>query len=141
MVEKIFNKYLKEKKLIFTKERKAILDEVLTYKKHFDSEELFIRMHKKSSKVSRASVYRTLSLLLESGIIERVENIEKQSKYELKIGKKHHDHMLCLSCGKIIEFYSDDLEKLQDEICLKEGFESKNHKLEILGYCRDCRRN
>ncbi|MFZ6017390.1 MAG: Fur family transcriptional regulator [Nitrospirota bacterium] len=139
MEEKAFKKYLKEKGLKFTKERDLIFKEVFSIRDHFDLEELHIGMRKKGLKVSKASIYRTLPLLLESGLIEEVERTEKHAHYEHTFGRDHHDHMLCISCGGVIEFYSKALERLQRSICRKEGFESVTHTLEIKGYCSKCR--
>jgi Fur family ferric uptake transcriptional regulator len=138
MEKEKFKDFLLTKGLKLTKERKEILDEVLSFQKHFDPEELFIRLRSKGSKVSRASIYRTIPLLVESGLIEEVEKIDRHAHYEKISSDKHHDHMICLRCGKIIEFYSPTLEMLQNEICEKEKFRCIKHLLEIHGYCKDC---
>jgi Fur family ferric uptake transcriptional regulator len=138
MEEDKFKEFLLTKGLKLTKERKEILDEILSLQKHFDPEELFIRLRAKGSKVSRASIYRTIPLLIESGLIEEVEKIDRHAHYEKISSDKHHDHMICLKCGKIIEFYSPTLEMLQNEICEKENFICIKHSLEIHGYCKDC---
>jgi Fur family ferric uptake transcriptional regulator len=140
MGEKTFREYLKGRGLKFTKERELILKEVCSLRSHFDPEELYIGMREKGLKVSKASIYRTLPLLLQGGLIEQVERTEKHAHYEPTFGRGHHDHMLCISCGSAIEFYSEELERLQDEICRKRGFESVNHSLEIKGYCSKCRK-
>lgn len=133
-----FREFLKTKSLKMTREREEIFDEVINLKGHFDPEELFIRLKTKGSKVSRASVYRTIPLLIENGLIDEVERIDRHAHYERVSGRPHHDHMICIKCGKIIEFYSPTLEMLQDEICQKEKFRGIKHSLEIMGYCKDC---
>jgi Fur family ferric uptake transcriptional regulator len=135
-----FRQVLREKGLRFTKEREAIFKEVLGRRDHFDLEELHMDLRRKGHRVSRASIYRTLPLLLELGVLEEVERTDKHAHYERTTGRKHHDHMLCVSCGKIIEFYSDALEKLQERLCGREEFEGVSHLLEIRGYCRKCRK-
>lgn len=139
MEKQKFREFLTTKGLKLTKERDEILNEILIMKKHFDPEELFIRLKAKGSKVSRASVYRTIPLLIESRLIEEVERIDRHAHYEKVSENRHHDHMICMKCGKIIEFYSPTLEMLQDEICQKEKFKGIRHSLEILGYCEKCR--
>lgn len=139
MEKQKFREFLTTKGLKLTKERDEILNEILIMKKHFDPEELFIRLKAKRSKVSRASVYRTIPLLIESRLIEEVERIDRHAHYEKVSENRHHDHMICMKCGKIIEFYSPTLEMLQDEICQKEKFKGIKHSLEILGYCEKCR--
>ncbi|MCL4536111.1 MAG: transcriptional repressor [Nitrospirae bacterium] len=138
MEKQKFREFLTTKRLKLTKERNEILDEILDMKKHFDPEELFVRLKTKGSKVSRASVYRTIPLLIESGLLEEVERIDRHAHYERVSEDRHHDHMICIKCGKVIEFYSPTLEMLQDEICQKEKFKGIRHTLEILGYCEKC---
>jgi Fur family ferric uptake transcriptional regulator len=138
MENTIFRNFLGEKGLKLTKERIAILKEVFSYHGHFEPEHLYFRMREGGSKASRASVYRTLTLLVESGLVEKVTRTEKGNVYEHTYGHRHHDHMICGGCGKIIEFYSEKLENLQDEICARNGFEGVSHILEIRGYCEKC---
>jgi Fur family ferric uptake transcriptional regulator len=138
MEERKFKEFLKAKGLKFTNERRLILREVLSRKGHFDLEELYISMRTKGLKVSKASVYRTLPLLIECSLIEQVEKTEKHAHYECTVGGGHHDHMLCVSCGRVIEFYSGALEKLQERLCREEGFRGITHTLEIKGCCKRC---
>ena len=70
-------------------------------------------------KASRASIYRTLQLLLECGLVEQVERVDKHAHYEHTFGHKHHDHLICLRCGKVIQLFSEKLEKLQKQLCKK----------------------
>ncbi len=138
MEKQKFREFLQTKKLKLTKEREEILNEISDIKKHFDPEELFINLKKKGVKASRASVYRTIPLLVESGFIEEVERIDRHAHYERVSENQHHDHMICIKCSKVIEFYSPTLEILQKEICEKERFKGIRHSLEILGYCERC---
>ncbi|MCX8069646.1 MAG: transcriptional repressor [Thermodesulfovibrionales bacterium] len=138
MFKKAFDDFLNTRGLKRTRERQIVLEEINSIDHHFDPEELFLRLQSKSAKVSRASVYRIINLLHESGLIEKVQHSEDSSHYEKTIGTSHHDHMICLKCEKIIEFYSPTIEVLQDEICSREGFKPSKHILEIYGYCKDC---
>ncbi|MCL0066559.1 transcriptional repressor [Thermodesulfovibrionales bacterium] len=133
-----FKEFLVSKSLKLTREREEILDEIYSAKGHFDPEELSIRLKAKGSKASRASVYRTIPLLIEGGFIEKVEMVDRHAHYERVSEKQHHDHLICIKCGKIIEFHSPVLEMLQDEICQKETFKGIRHTLEIMGYCEGC---
>lgn len=137
-MDKRFQEFIAEKGLKSTRERKEIVDAIMETTGHFDPEELYNRLRACGSKVSRASVYRTIPLLIESGFIEEVERVDKHSHYERVIGTPHHDHMICTRCGKVIEFYSPTLEMLQDELCTKENFRKVRHHLEILGICAGC---
>ena len=133
-----FREYVKSKGLRYTTERDAILRGALGIKGHFDLEGLLAASRKHSEGVSTASVYRTIPLLLECGIIKPVETTGKQSRYELSVGREHHDHMLCTGCGRVIEFYSPRLERLQDELCAERAFTGTAHTLEIRGHCKRC---
>lgn len=139
MKKEQFRAYLAAKGLKSTKERDEIITEILGTKGHFNLDELFVRLKAKGSKVSRASIYRTIPLLLESGLIEEVERVDKHAHYECISRDSHHDHMICIGCGRVIEFYSPPLEALQDQICMREKFAKVRHHLEILGYCTHCR--
>lgn len=136
--KEIFGDFLKGKDLKLTPERIVILQEISVLKRHFDVESLYITFKNKGLKVSRASIYRTVPLLVECGLLEEIKTIDKHSYYEYIYGKEHHDHLICLGCGKILEFYSEKLERLQDEVCKREKFSGVRHLLEIQGYCRKC---
>lgn len=140
MENKIFQIFLGEKGLKLTKERIAVLKEVFSSHNHFEPEDLYLRIKDSGSKASRASVYRTLNLLLESGLVEKVTRTEKSNVYEHTFGHTHHDHMICDGCGSILEFYSEKIENLQKEICLGNGFDGRSHTLEIHGYCAECKK-
>jgi len=140
MENKIFQNFLGEKGLRLTKERTAVLKEVFSFHDHFDPEHLYMRIKDSGSKASRASVYRTLNLLVESGLVEKVTRTEKGNVYEHTFGHTHHDHMICDLCGSITEFYSEKLENLQKEICLANDFDGRSHTLEIRGYCSECKK-
>ena len=141
MEKEIFEKFLRERGQKFTKERSAIFEKAFSYDGHFNPETLYLKIKETGMKVSRASVYRTLNILSECGLIEKVMNTEQGAVYEHTFGQKHHDHMLCVSCGGIIEFYSGDLEKLQEELCGSLNFQGVSHTLEIRGYCKKCQKN
>jgi Fur family transcriptional regulator, ferric uptake regulator len=138
MQQENLKKFLEEKGWRLTKQRNAIIQNAVSCKGHFDPESLYMEMRQKGVKASRASVYRTLNLLYECGLVEKVRKTEHGTIYEHSLGRQHHDHMVCIACGEIIEFYSERLEKLQEEICQERDFIGANHTLEIRGYCRHC---
>jgi Fur family ferric uptake transcriptional regulator len=137
---KVFRNFLDERGLKLTKERVAVLNEIFSYRGHFEPENLYLRIKGAGIKASRASVYRTINLLVESGIVEKVTRTDKGNVYEHTVGRSHHDHMICGGCGGIIEFYSAKLENLQGEICKRHDFDGCSHTLEIRGYCNACRK-
>ncbi len=138
METKIFQNFLVKKGLKLTKERISVLKEIFSFKRHFEPEHLYLRIRESGLKASRASVYRTLNLLVESGLLEKVTRTEKGNVYEHTIGREHHDHMICDKCGEIIEFYSEKIESLQKEICRKNNFRGDSHTLVIRGRCKRC---
>ncbi len=136
--EAVFRDFLQARGLKLTRERMVILEEVFKHDDHFDIDEFHMKMRKKGLKVSRASIYRTLPLLQECGLVDEVKTTERQAFYEHIHGRRHHDHLVCLSCGKVMEFYSPAIERLQEEICRRRRFKSLRHVLEIQGHCKDC---
>jgi len=140
-VEKLFGDYLEQNQLKYTPERQQILREVFSLHNHFEADELYFKLRKKGSRrISRATIYRTLPLLEKSGLIRRVVFIDKHTHYEHVYGHMHHEHLICLACGKVIEFYKKSLEDALEEVVRENKFNSVAHKLEITGYCRSCNR-
>ncbi len=136
----VFFSFIKGKGFKYTPERNAVIEAIAGFKGHFDAEELCDRLKKSGEDVSRATVYRSLPLLVQSGIIkETVHSIDKTS-YEVVLGKEHHDHLVCITCGKYIEFRNDEIERLQNKVCGNSGFEPVDHLMSVRGYCDKCRR-
>ena len=133
-----FKAYLKRERLKFTNEREIILTEVLKRRDHFDADELAADLRNDGLKVSRATVYRTLDILYEIGVVNKATLGHKHNHYENMVGRKHHDHLVCLNCDKVIEFVDDEIENKQVEVCQKLGFVMKRHTLQIFGYCSHC---
>lgn len=135
----IFLAYLKSRGLNLTAERSKILQTVFSFHRHFDLDDLYDEIRRHKARVSRATIYRTIPLLMESGLIREVFRCMDRPHYEHIYGHDHHDHMICLGCGKVLEFKDERIEKLQNEVCAEFGFESVEHRLGIRGYCRECR--
>ncbi len=132
-----FKEYLKEANLKFTSQREEILNEILKTRGHFEVEDIVYKLKNKKKSVSRATVYRTLSILKKMGIINEVIKYKNKTIYELGL-EKHHDHLICVECGKIIEFFDRELEEIQDNICKTFKFFPYSHRLEIYGLCETC---
>ena len=133
-----FKYFLKERDFKYTPEREEIIEAIMKVQKHFDAEDIYQQLRKQKSEVSLATVYRTIPLLVESDLIMETLHCREKVLYEKIYNKRHHDHMVCINCGKIIEFYNEDVEKLQDEICQKYQFVATEHRLGIKGYCKEC---
>lgn len=136
--EEKFKHYLQSRGLKFTPERQAILNCVFASDRHFEAEDLLIDMRQHDRRVSKATIYRTLALLVNGGLLREVIFGEKHAHYEHVHDHEHHDHLVCSRCGKIIEFTDERIEKLQDEVCDKHKFNAKTHRLQITGLCKDC---
>ncbi|MBI4767151.1 MAG: transcriptional repressor [Deltaproteobacteria bacterium] len=108
-----FFNYLKQQGLKWTPEREEVLQEVLKTEGHFEAEDLAFRLRKSGSRVSKATIYRTLPLLVKAGMVKEVIHGEKHQHYEHTHGENHHDHMICLKCGKIVEFDKESLKKIE----------------------------
>lgn len=134
-----FKRYLKKRNFKFTPEREIILDEVFTNHEHFDAEGLKERLKEKGYKISRATIYRMIPLLLDSGLIKEAIMYEDRIYYEQIYGNESHEHMVCVKCGKVIEFSGDRIEKIVEEVSGEYGFKPVAHKFGIKGYCKDCR--
>jgi len=136
-----FREYLQQQGLKLTNERDALVREIFSTHYHFEADELLIKLKEKSIKISRATIYRTLELLVKSGMVRRVHLGEDHYHYERVMGDDaHHDHLICTACGAVIEFHDEALEKRQNEICEKNRFTPTFHNLQILGICSSCRR-
>jgi Fur family ferric uptake transcriptional regulator len=135
----VFRRYLHQEKLKFTPERAMILDAVLRKEGLFEPEQLIEGLKRLEHKVSRATVYRTLSHLQDAGILKQVFFDNTQSYYEVIAGRQTHDYLICVTTGKVIEFNSDKLRKLRDEICLEHGFEPLSHRFQIFGVSPEAR--
>ena len=137
--EKLLRNYCKQRGLKYTPERKRILEAVCALDSHFEADDLYLKLREESGRrISRATVYRTLPLLEESGLIRRVMFVDKHTLYEHVYDHLHHEHLICIKCGKIIEFYKRSLEHSLEDIARVHGFKSVAHKLEITGYCESC---
>ena len=135
-----FDAYLKGHGLKSTRERQVIARETLVISEHFDPEVLQSRLRRKGIRVSRATIYRTLDHLINCGIVRKTSmDLEhNMAFYENTFVRSHHEHMVCVKCGVVIEFTSDEIESLQDEICEKYRFKPIRHTHQIVGYCRKC---
>ncbi|HEX4054960.1 MAG TPA: transcriptional repressor [Tepidisphaeraceae bacterium] len=129
----IFRQYLRGQRLKFTPERAMILDAVLRKTALFEAEQLAVDLRQLGHRVSRATVYRTLSHLQDAGILKQVFFDNKQSYYDVIVGRQAYDYLICVTTGKVIEFNSDKLRKLRDEICRQHGFEPISHQFHIFG--------
>ncbi len=138
--QEVFLKHIQKKGLKRTAQRDLILDVFLRTEEHLSNEDLYRLVQREDSGVGQTTVYRTLKLLTEAGLAREVRFGDGRTHYEHNYKHEHHDHMICSECGKIIEFYSAELEALQDAMAAKHRFEVTQHLLRIIGICAECRR-
>jgi Fur family ferric uptake transcriptional regulator len=132
---------LKKNNLKATKQRELILDYIYNFGNHFTPEELHHEITKeKTEKIGIATIYRTLSLLEKEQMITSISFGANGKKFEVG-GKKHHDHMICDKCGVIIEFFDEEIEKLQEKVALSYNFKTLNHIMQIHGICKECQKD
>lgn len=136
---KEFSRFLKTKGLRNTPERLAILREVMASGGHFEAEDIFLRLRANKPKVSQTSIFRTLNLLVEAGMVHKTLCDRMGARYEAVFGIDHHDHLVCIRCGRVIEFKEDAIEKLQEKVARKHHFRLVGHRLVLSGYCERCR--
>jgi Fur family transcriptional regulator, ferric uptake regulator len=135
-----FAEYLRHRSLKLTDQRRRIFDRAFSTHEHFAAETLYGWMREEEGpRVSRATVYRTLNLLEEGGFIGSMDNGRGEIIYEHLVGHEHHDHLICVTCGKIEEFSSTEIESLQTAIAEERGFELLRHTLRLEGRCATCR--
>ncbi len=137
--EKVLKEYISQNNLKITRQRRSVLKAFLDCENHVSAEELYNTVTETESKIGLATVYRTLALLIRSGLASEMDFGDGQKRYEHRYKHKHHDHMICTECGKIIEFTNPIIEKLQDEIAAQNGFTITSHKLDLFGNCSDCK--
>ena len=136
--EEILQRHLQERGLKQTRQRSLIVATFLAAGGHLDVDQLLARVRAIDPKVSAATVYRTMKLLTELGLAHAQRFGDGHTRYESAVDRHHHDHLICQSCGKIIEFENDRIEVLQDAVARQHGFTVLHHKLELYGHCADC---
>ncbi len=133
-----FESFLRSRQLKLTGERLELVEEVFGQAHHFDADQLHMALKQKGKAISRATVYRTLDLLVQCGLVRKSSFGDQHAHYEAVRSDEHHDHLICLNCDAIIEFYRPKLEALQDAICQEYGFKPMHHSHQIFGLCKDC---
>lgn len=131
-------KYLDGMGLKHTKQRDVILVAFLDSQEHVSAEQLYQEVRQHTPSIGYTTVYRTLKLLVEAGLAQERRFDDGLTRYEIE--RSHHDHLVCLKCGKIIEFKSELIEDTQDKIADQYGFKVIRHRHELYGHCSSCRR-
>ena len=135
-----FEAYLEKKGLKYTRERRRIFEKVNHLSGHFDSDGLYEILRKEDKSIARGTVFRTIPLLLESGVIQTSVGKGKGEFFERSSSKGHHDHIICVGCGKVIEYHCEEIENQQAKICEKYDVELLFHDHKLYVRCVKCRK-
>ncbi|OAG28437.1 Fur family transcriptional regulator [Thermodesulfatator autotrophicus] len=133
----VFKEYIRRKGLRYTPERETIVREIFSLKGHFDVDELYLRLRNKGEKLSKASIYRTIPLLIDCGLLQEVYHEDGHMHYE-PASSYPHGHIRCLECRKVEEFEDDRIKEIQQDIVKKYGYRITSVRFEMLGYCQEC---
>jgi len=138
----IFKDYCRSNKMRYTPEREIVIKEIYRRDGHFDIDELFLRIRSRypNIKLAKGSIYRTLPHLIASGLIRESLYEEGHACYECTLGYSHHDHIKCIRCGKLFEFYQKEIDEAQERLCKKHNFKMVWHIHLLGGYCKKCQK-
>ena len=131
----ILKEFLKNTKNRNTPERYEVLDYALGFDGHFTADELFIAMKNGGSFISRATVYNTLELLTQSGLLILRSFGDKQKRYENNVQKQAHDHLICMDCGHVVEFIRPEVAAIAHSICNERGFQPDAYSFNVYAHC------
>ncbi len=134
------NEYMLKRGLRSTEQRRLIIDTFFEQDEHITIDSLLKQVRAVDARVGYATVYRTMKLLSESGVVQEHKFGDGFTRYELSDDDAHHDHLVCLECSKIIEFEEPQIEVLQDRVAKRYGFLVRAHKHEMYGVCADCQK-
>ncbi len=133
-----FHEFIRGRGMRVTAERRALLEEIFSHHRHLDAEDLYGALRDRGIPISRATVYRNLELLARAGMVRKHRLGQGRYLFEHLHAGQEHDHLVCTSCDRVVEFQSPGIAALQVEICRAHGFEPRRHGLEIHGLCREC---
>ncbi len=140
--KEIFKEFCHNNDMRYTPERGVVIDEIYRTHKHFDVDTLFLSIRNRYPKIklARGSIYRTIPHLIQAGLVRESFADDGKLCYEHTLGHAHHDHLKCISCGKVFEFYEKDIDLKQVQLCKRRKFKMISHMHVIYGLCEKCRK-
>lgn len=132
------NAYLSRHQLKQTKQRQIVVSQFLKMAKHVDAEDLYRKVRSEGHRIGLATVYRTLNLLKDTGLVDQHSFSDGRAVFEISRPGDHHDHLVCVDCGRIDEFENNEIEELQNKIASERGYALSSHRLELYGKCTPC---
>jgi Fur family transcriptional regulator, ferric uptake regulator len=138
--KEVFRTFIAAGGMKSTRQRELILDFFLSSPRHMSVDELYQKLRDRYPTIGYATVCRTLKLFAQSGIAHEIRFGNKQTRYEHLAAGEHHDHLICTSCGTIVEFENRTIEELQADVAGSHGFHIQSHNLELYGLCAKCRK-
>ena len=133
------NAYLSRQQLKQTRQRRIVVSHFLKMSKHVDAEDLYRKVRSEGHKIGLATIYRTLNLLKDTGLVDQHSFSDGRAVFEISRPGTHHDHLVCIGCGRIDEFENLEIEELQNKIAIERGYSLSSHRLELYGKCGVCR--
>lgn len=134
--------FIRRKGLRWTSQRDQIIAEVFSKDEHFSAEELFERVRRSDEKTSRATVYRTLALLVEADLLRQIDLGDEHTTYDPNfVDKPSHNHLVCIDCGKVVEFEDPGIEVMSDCVTRRHGFRAMRQTVKIEATCEQLRKN
>jgi len=140
LLHETLNTYMRRKGLRSTNQRRLVCDIFFRSRGHLSIDDLLAMVRRKDPAVGYATVYRTLKLLSESGLAYERQFRDGPTRYELAHEDHHHDHLICVECGRIEEFEEPRIEALQDDVAKRHGFTASSHRHELYGVCAGCQK-
>jgi len=136
---RLFGRYLRDQGLPVTNQREAVADVVFSTAGHLSVDDIELRLRKRGERIGKATIYRALDLLVKSSLVEEHDFGEGFKRYEHRLSRQPvHEHLICLECGKVLEFRSEEVRAIEARISDEYGFRAVRHRLDIFGLCREC---
>ena len=136
--EQVLIEYLRQKDLKYTEQRRIILESFLKTETHFTVDDLYAKVKEVNQAIGYTTIYRTLKLFAECGLANEMKFKDGITRYEHRFGHEHHDHLICVRCGQLIEVVEPEIEELQEKLARKHNFKIEHHRMELYGTCKKC---